>query len=257
MRKYKEKFFKELSWIPKYMATTVFNLEKMTFSTEDLEQELSLTLWKAIEKYYEMISIGKKPKASIKRYCWVACKNSKGNFIRKINRNKRNVGKDSLTEHDIFIKHGFESEFKIDMSKKYKIIIDEIDILNFEYPNIYKAIFKDLIIGYSYQEVSEKYKINIGTIKVSIFKLRKKIKKKYYTIFENFFEDKALYIYRKQECSEEGNENKTLNKIDKKIMFIEKKNYITKEEKDNREEFEKYHIFINGVEPESKDLINE
>ena len=200
----KEEIFKGLSWIPKTLAMKVYDLDKLAFNYEDLQQELNISLWKAIESYVSLIKQDKKPKINISRYCYSSVMNEKINWIRKLNRNKRSFELLPIENKTIYCDSEDEfSKIKI-VSKTLKIIVDGIDILDISVPDLWKQIFVDSLIGYNYTEISEIYGISISVVKNNIHKVRSEIKKKYFSILENLFKEKTFHIGN--EIIEEGDE---------------------------------------------------
>ena len=202
IRKKKEKIFKELSWIPKYFSSKVYDLQKLNFTKEDLEQEFNLVLWKAIEYYFSLIKEGRKPKTDIYRYCFIAIQNEKINFIRKINTNKRDLLYISLSNHDVVANQSFDESIEIKMAEEGKLIVDGIDILDFPYDSEYKRIFKDLLIGFTSKEVSEIYQIPDSTIRANICRMKHIIRSNFSDVLANLFKEKTLSIFVDKEEEE-------------------------------------------------------
>lgn len=221
IKKEKEKVFKELSWIPKYFSTKIFDYHKLNMTQQDVIQELNIALWKSIEFYYKLILEDKKPKIEIKKYCYIAVQNEEINLIRKIHRIKRDIIYTSLSNHDIF--QSFGEDISLQISEEGKLIIDGIDILDFPYNEEYKRIFKDLIIGYTFQEVSEIYNIPVGTIKTNIYKMRKIIRKNFREIFQNFFSEKTFYLFKDEDENEDTKKENDIFQERKRIQNFNKR----------------------------------
>ena len=190
----KEQIFKDLFWIPETLAMKVYDLDKLAFNHEDLQQELKIVLWKSISRYVELIKENKKPKINIRRYCYTAVMNEKINWIRKLNRNKRGFELLPIENKTIYCDSEDEfSKIKI-VDKTLKIIVDGINILDIPVPDLWKQIFMDSIIGYNYAEISEIYGISISVVKNNIHKIRLEIRKKYFSILKNLFKEKTFHI---------------------------------------------------------------
>ena len=98
-RNIKLEVFKKFQWMPRYFSSKVFNIHKINFTKEDLEQELNLALWRSIKNYFS--NYDKLKHIKIGQYCFVSCKNAKGDFIGRINRLKRDITYSSLSNHEI------------------------------------------------------------------------------------------------------------------------------------------------------------
>ena len=154
MRRLQE-LYEELSWIPEYLSQTVHSLGKLSFEREDLKQELRLKLWESLNKYFQLIKEEKKPKVNIRRYCHTACLNRKVDFIRMLLAYKRNNETVNISQSNIDI--GKEDsdlfiEIDSDSEEDLTIKIDGFDILSVVDEKIKKMVFKDFILGLTYEK---------------------------------------------------------------------------------------------------------
>lgn len=207
IRKMKEEFLQKNFWIPEFLASQVYNLDKIGFTKSDLEQELKIVLWKSIEKYFTLLKEGKPPNITIGRYCYASCQNKKIDFIRMINRGKREIEGISISDgkHDV-LKFVDEIEIKGIDKKELIIEIDGINILDIPVPDFNKLIFKDYLLGYTMQELSECYSRSKGNISQIIFKVRKEIRRKFSSILENNFQEKTFSLFKVEFDESDQNE---------------------------------------------------
>lgn len=207
MKRLKE-LFEELRWIPEYLSKRVNNLAKISYEEKDLRQELDLKLWQSLNDYFHLIKEGKKPRVNIRRYCHTACLNRKVDFIRFTLNQKANKEKVCLNEGGIDIgKQDFSITLEVgDYDEDLKIMVDGMDILETECDDIKKMMFKDFIIGFSYEEIAFNYNVKINIVRSNIFKTRKKVKENYFKNNENLFDLETL-LYIEKGNNEEDNEN--------------------------------------------------
>ena len=131
---------------------------------EDIEQEVYIRTWKNLDKYKE----NGKFKSWINTITANLCRDyMKSSYFRHF--------QNTVTEEDDLIqirdeKENVESAFI--QKQRQKRIMDAIDVL--------KPKFKEVVIMYemqdmSYEEISEKLKVPVGTIRSRLFNARKEL----------------------------------------------------------------------------------
>lgn len=133
-------------------------------SNEDIEQEVYIRTWKNIDKYKE--------EGKFKSWINTITANLCRDYLRS---SYFKHSQNTVTEEDDLIqirdeKQDIESEFIA--KQRQKRIIDAIDSL--------KPKFKEVIIMYemqdmSYEEISEKIKCPVGTVRSRLFNARKEL----------------------------------------------------------------------------------
>jgi RNA polymerase sigma-70 factor, ECF subfamily len=133
-------------------------------SNEDIEQEVYIRTWKNIDKYKE--------EGKFKSWINTITANLCRDYLRS---SYFKHSQDTVTEEDDLIqirdeKQDIESEFIA--KQRQKRIINAIDNL--------KPKFKEVIIMYemqdmSYEEISEKIKCPVGTVRSRLFNARKEL----------------------------------------------------------------------------------
>ena len=133
-------------------------------SNEDIEQEVYIRTWKNIDKYKE--------EGKFKSWINTITANLCRDYLRS---SYFKHSQNTVTEEDDLIqirdeKQDIESEFIA--KQRQKRIIDAIDKL--------KPKFKEVIIMYemhdmSYEEISEKIKCPVGTVRSRLFNARKEL----------------------------------------------------------------------------------
>lgn len=207
MKEEKEKIFEQLLWMPRFLSLKIYNIEKLGFNLQDMQQELSIKLWESIETYFNMKE--KDRKINLKTYCWTSLQNKKIDYIRKINREKRDIDFTSISGSEIY--QSFDEKIITDLSKDCKLIIDGYDVLNVDCDNVMKRIYKDFVLGYSINELSEIYGFHISKVKKIIGKVRKLVRQKFLSVMENFSKEKTFILFREEEPEEILIQNKIEN----------------------------------------------
>lgn len=129
---------------------------------EDLEQEVYIRVWKNADKYEE--------RGSFKSWINTVAKNVSKDYLKSAGfRNSSNTTSDEYAFE--CIKDNKESPEKAVISmERQKRIISEIDSLR---PKLREVIMLCEIQGFTYEEVAQKLKCPVGTVKSRIFNAKK------------------------------------------------------------------------------------
>lgn len=131
---------------------------------EDIEQEVYIKIWKNSDKYKE--------RGSIKSWINTIAKNTSKDYLKSAT---VKYEQDSTSDENVIvnIKDRKKSpEENSIITERQKKIIDSIDQLK---PKFREVIMLCEIYGYTYEEVSEKLKCPIGTVKSRIFNAKKEL----------------------------------------------------------------------------------
>ena len=130
--------------------------------TEDLEQEVYIRVWKNADKYEE--------RGSFKSWINTVAKNVSKDYLKSAGfRNSSNTTSDEYAFECIKDKKESPEKAVISMERQ-KRIISEIDSLR---PKLREVIMLCEIQGFTYEEVAQKLKCPVGTVKSRIFNAKK------------------------------------------------------------------------------------
>ena len=129
---------------------------------EDLEQEVYIRVWKNADKYEE--------RGSFKSWINTVAKNVSKDYLKSAGfRNSSNTTSDEYAFECIKDKKESPEKAVISMERQ-KRIISEIDSLR---PKLREVIMLCEIQGFTYEEVAQKLKCPVGTVKSRIFNAKK------------------------------------------------------------------------------------
>ena len=129
---------------------------------EDLEQEVYIRVWKNADKYEE--------RGSFKSWINTVAKNLSKDYLKSAGfRNSSNTTSDEYAFECIKDKKESPENAVISMERQ-KRIISEIDSLR---PKLREVIMLCEIQGFTYEEVAQKLKCPVGTVKSRIFNAKK------------------------------------------------------------------------------------
>jgi RNA polymerase sigma-70 factor (family 1) len=141
-----------------------FRILRNQEEAEDAVQEVFIKLWNMGKKLDEYSSIGALATTMIKNYC-----------IDQIRKKKHFTNEESIVQENQFTDDS--SPYRLMESKESGEIISKIIE---ELPEIYRILIKmKEIEGLSYEEIAEKTRQNINTLRVTISRARKIIREEF------------------------------------------------------------------------------
>ena len=160
-KKLQEVIFKKFHPLVKVYARKLFNLDLISFEVEDVEQELSIRLFKAIQKYllnWQKYKQTKKHKPMpLQCYVRLVMNNRIKDLMFQIMKQKRLK---CLDEYEI----GYETNFSCIDVEKNKYVIDNIDLLD-KLQGQEKKIFILYLRGYNVNKLTTIFKgLNVNKI---------------------------------------------------------------------------------------------